>query len=292
MTDVSDSNAETDGLRVRRYLLDLCSDEERHAVEQRYLADGGAFEEMLAIENELAYDYAQGVLTPEERRQFERKFLSKAEHRQRTALAGLALPRFVSQRPVEAATMAWWQRPQVAFLAAAAIFVLLAGMGWLALTNVRLREEMRETDNVATTIQQMLEQRLAEAQSARATPPPVVVAAVLSPGRLRDQAVGSARTIVVPAGADVLRIEALLAAAPPAGELRGTLKDVEGRELWSGLRESAVRAGSRHIVTFDIPARTLAAGDFELVVASAQGQRFEDLAEFYLTIARPAPKVP
>lgn len=81
-------NIETNTDQIRRYLLDALTDDERSAVEARFLADDMAFDEMLACEDELFYEYQQDELNASERQVFEQKFLRTREDRGRAAFAG------------------------------------------------------------------------------------------------------------------------------------------------------------------------------------------------------------
>lgn len=73
---------------IRGYLLDALTDNERSAVEERFLADDMAFDEMLACEDELFYEYQQDELNASERQVFEQKFLRTREDRERAVFAG------------------------------------------------------------------------------------------------------------------------------------------------------------------------------------------------------------
>jgi|GEM_PF-1663503 len=75
----------------QRYLLDDVSEEERQAIEERFLQDDDFFDEMLAVEDELYFDYRQDRLSTGERAVFERKFLRSAEDREKSAFADVFL---------------------------------------------------------------------------------------------------------------------------------------------------------------------------------------------------------
>lgn len=62
-----------------RYLLGELPPEEAERVERELLADDAAFEDLLAAEDELFFDYAQGALPPEQRRRFEAVYLADPE---------------------------------------------------------------------------------------------------------------------------------------------------------------------------------------------------------------------
>src|SRR5215471_12869718 len=73
---------------VTRYLLGDLAEEEQVRIEEQFFADEEAYQQLLAVENELKYEYAQGGLTPAQRSAFERRFLRSEEDRQKVAIAG------------------------------------------------------------------------------------------------------------------------------------------------------------------------------------------------------------
>jgi hypothetical protein len=68
------------------YLLGNLSEEDRLQVEGKFLSDDRSYERILALEDELFYDYAQNKLSPGEREQFENQFLSSEQNRKRAIL--------------------------------------------------------------------------------------------------------------------------------------------------------------------------------------------------------------
>jgi hypothetical protein len=70
-----------------QYLLGNLSEERQLQIEEEFLRDDQRYEQLLALENELFYDYAQNKLSPGEREQFEKQFLSSDRHRKNAILA-------------------------------------------------------------------------------------------------------------------------------------------------------------------------------------------------------------
>lgn len=68
--------------RIRRYLLDDATEDERRQVEARLLEDDDYDEWLLLIEDELIDDYARGALPERERELFARNFLVTPQRRQ------------------------------------------------------------------------------------------------------------------------------------------------------------------------------------------------------------------
>ena len=78
------------------YLLGSLPEEQRLQVEVEFLSDDHLYERLLALENELFYDYAQNKFSPGEREQFEKRFLSSELNRKKAMIAS-ALTRMMSE---------------------------------------------------------------------------------------------------------------------------------------------------------------------------------------------------
>ena len=63
---------------LTRYLLGRLPEEQQLQVEGEFLSDDQRYNRLLALEDELFYDYAQNKLAPDEREQFEKRFLFRA----------------------------------------------------------------------------------------------------------------------------------------------------------------------------------------------------------------------
>lgn len=83
--------------RIRLYLLGQLSDGAGEEVERELIANEEVFAELLIIEDELADEYVNGGLSPDERANFERYFLATPE-RQDSLRFTRALNRFVNAR--------------------------------------------------------------------------------------------------------------------------------------------------------------------------------------------------
>jgi hypothetical protein len=88
---------ETDNEKILiRYLLGNLPEERQLQIEGEFLSDDQLYERLLALEDELFYDYAQNKLSPVEREQFEKRFLSSEQNRKKAVLAS-ALARKMSE---------------------------------------------------------------------------------------------------------------------------------------------------------------------------------------------------
>lgn len=138
-------HVDPDGDRLRAYLLGGLSEQERHDLESRYIAD----DEQFAVLQEAQYDlidaYVRGELGPAEGRQVEERLLASAEGRRRERLARAlhmatkrpALSAITAQRAHPVRTTMW-------FAAAAAIAVMGVGLVWLGGENLRLRRQLAD----------------------------------------------------------------------------------------------------------------------------------------------------
>jgi hypothetical protein len=140
-----------------RYLLGDLPEEQRLQVEGEFLSDDQRYERLLALENELFYDYAQNKLSTGEREQFEKRFLSSEQNRKRAMIASALARKMSESASVETAEIGiadrerrrFWQSLKSYFVAqSAAVRVSLAALAiaslaliWLVIGIVRLRNE-------------------------------------------------------------------------------------------------------------------------------------------------------
>src|ERR1051325_10693415 len=80
-------NKINDDKLASRFLLGDLPEEQKAQLEERFFTDDDYFEYMLAVEDELIDDYAQGALTGRERERFETYFLNSPERRSRLEFA-------------------------------------------------------------------------------------------------------------------------------------------------------------------------------------------------------------
>jgi len=141
---------------IVRFLLGDLPESNRLDLEERLFQDDGFYEQVLAIQEELADDYAQDKLPPSRRVQFEKYFLASPRRRARVEFA-VAFSRALTgpaPRPIAATPPASWResllafiRPRLAVAASAAALAALIGASWLVVENRRLSggiEQARE----------------------------------------------------------------------------------------------------------------------------------------------------
>jgi hypothetical protein len=121
---------------MKRYLLGQTSAEQGQDLENQYVSNPNAFEELTEVENDLFDSYARGELSGLERQQFEQRYLSSQKGRARIAFstALTEVSREPKQMAPEAGSWGWlrtpfsWNRMSLGWgLAAAAMLVLAIG---------------------------------------------------------------------------------------------------------------------------------------------------------------------
>ncbi len=162
----------------KRYLLDDATEDERIAVEERFITDDAAYDEMLAVEDELFYEYKEDELTPTERAVFERKFLATREGRDRLAFAGAFLETTADIARQKSFAVAPEAQPGIltsiaAFFSfgkamkfgmAAAALVLSIGVIGLLIQNQRMRNDLAAVQQQNDAEEREREAQLAEKQ--------------------------------------------------------------------------------------------------------------------------------
>jgi len=129
-----------------RYLLDLSSPAEREQIESDFFNDDDAFQEMLTAEDDLIDAYARGELASDERRRFEKSFVSSLRGRDRVQFAHAFAGAVSETQPVETKFPATFfktlQSPGLLRIAAVIVFVAL--FAWLVTDRWRMTSDLRE----------------------------------------------------------------------------------------------------------------------------------------------------
>jgi hypothetical protein len=146
-----------------RYLLGDLPEEERARVEEEYFADDAAFENLVAVRDELTDLYARGELKGRERERFERHFLSTGPRRRRAReaeeLIGFTTRVAAAEAPAQRARdVAWWRRPflltrapALRYALAALVFCVALGGAWLLFRRAGAVPEERAAVNQPRT---------------------------------------------------------------------------------------------------------------------------------------------
>jgi len=246
---------------IRQYLLGQLSQEEQTQLEERLLADGAFYEELLIEEDELVDRYLRGDLSAQETEGFETHFLHSPGRQQQLRFAG-ALKKYVAsevatQSHEEPAVMeltddhvavigpppGQWrlfsllhiQSPVVGFALAAAVLVVVFGSAWVMVRNWSQRPQREPHD---------------------------ILAQVLTPGLSRDDRAGI-KKFDIPAGKDTVRLQMDLA-ADDYQVYRALLQDAAGTVILQQDGLKAQNLNGRFAVIVDVAAKLLPAGYYQI----------------------------
>jgi len=188
--------------RLRKFLLGDLSEGEREAIERQCLAEQSLiFEQLVALEDELRFDYLLGRLSPADHGRFEGRYLSTAEGRERLAFAQALL------LAADAAPVTEPQRAPVAWTRHVAVIGLGVVVTLQSRTLEQFRRQVTQAQAEVTTRQSELAGVQASAQSSLA-------GVQADAARLRDE--------LARAQAHSLELEQQLAAASRAALARPT----------------------------------------------------------------------
>ncbi len=166
-----------DEKQMERYLLGLLPEDKASWLEERGLADYDFFERLLVVENRLIDDYLAAQLSPPDRAQFEKHFLSSPKRRERVefartflrsmsqlSAAAAPVPKAIAASEARVATegTSWPERLRSFFgfnsagfgLAAAAAMLLAVFAVWPFLETRRVREELAQLKRERAELQQ------------------------------------------------------------------------------------------------------------------------------------------
>ena len=288
---------ESDAMMIR-YLLGNATEDEKAQLEQKFFVDDERYQELLAIEDELRYDYAQGGLTREQRKLFEARYLTTTADREKVALAQSVLKKaFELERkanPKSRQAIGWFSKlfsPGVLqFAGACAALVLVVISYGLFLQTIHLKGKVSELEAEATRAAQQTRQSAAE-QSAKAeelnrqlaeerqkheTPGLNYLSFVLAPGLTRD--LEGPKPIVIAGGANTVRFRLDIAKTSGFKSYRVQLQNVEGAQLWSQDLPEPV---------LTVPAQLLPPGDYEVILRGiTKAGETEDAGDFYFSVVR------
>ena len=275
MTDVTASNANGE---LERYLLGQLPDDARDRIDERLLVDAQLFDALCVVENELAYDYALGLLTPDERHRFEERFLHRPAVQARVQTAAALINGIGATERVRPANQ-WW------FYAAAAAGVLL--VAWLARDNSRLRQAAgpvarsaaaptTQTPSIPPPAPQVPSAAPSSTASQAADTAASIVAIVLQPGVVRSS--GSPSRIRLRQG-DIVRVDlAQPQSSTQAPGYRASIRNADDVLTWEGT--GIVSKGGR-VVALTVPAASLPPNDYEITLYAVRpGRSPEEIASY------------
>lgn len=288
-----------DATRARRYLLGQLPDAESAVLEETYLSDDAAAEEIAAVEDALIEDYLQAQLSADERGQFEQNYLASPGHRVRVE-AVRRLSAHTTVVPFEARThkpsstsasgttgsrtgatgatgRVIWRTP---WLALAASILIIAGAAWLWVSRVTPSTEMASgpQEPPAATAPA----RPSDSPQPAATPR--VFALTLMPVAVRSASESTVATI--PAGTDVLSLR-LEQDVDTRRLVASTvvIRTIGGAEVWRGEAKDARGATATSIADVEVPATALPTDDYLLTLFGRDTSgREQDWMQYFLRI--------
>ena len=300
-----------DEVLLQKYLLGTLSEEEQVQIEDRAFADPINLGAIEAAEADLIDAYVREDLPPAERSQFESRFFTSSQRRNKVEFAR-ALEKVAAgskvRAPVVGRRSAWrafleampgWN-PALQFAAGMAALILIATVSWLAVQNasmhsrvVALESQRRDAENREGELRQQLAQAQARAGSATAPPPkenpapdraPLLASIVLLPNLSR--AAGSIPQITLGSTEQLAHLEIQIESRDEYPRFRAELRTSDGEDVVSRGNLTRQQAGDGYVVSFDVPAGALPAGDYELALKGVAGSQTTDIAYYYFRVRR------
>jgi anti-sigma factor RsiW len=282
----------TEALLIK-YLLGDLTEEEQAAVEDRAFADAEYLGELRAAESDLIDSYVRGELPRSDRQRFESRFLTSPARRNKVEFARALATVAAESKQDEAprATRSGWLMgwsPALQFAGALALLICVAGGAWLVLQNAGMRSRVttleaqhRESEQREKILRSQL-----EAQQTRSTPgQPVFALLMLAPGLSRAE--NRVEQLVLSPGAQIARIEIQLEPRDDYPRFRAELRTRGGEELMTRNSLRRQQSGAAYSVTLEIPASTLAAGEYEIALKAVPDKQPErDIGYYYFRVVK------
>jgi len=297
----------TDEALLLGYLLGNLSEEQQIEVEDRAFSDPEYLRALEDAEADLVDSYVRGELTASDRRQFEGRFLTSTQRRNKVAFAralAQVAGEFQPSRPVVRErpsprrgllSLFAGFHPAVQFAAGMAVLVIIAGAAWLAVQNSSMRSRMAameaqriELENRQRTLQQQLSQqaRVPEPQgtSTTAERPPLIASMVFLSGLPRAES--RVQQLALTPGTRLVHMEIQLESRDDFPRFRVEIHTRSGDDVLvlSGLTRR--RANGADSVSLDVPAAALSAGEYELALKGLSDSHATDIGYHYFRVQK------
>lgn len=241
--------------RARRYLLGQTTEEECVAIEQAYVSQEAALDEIAAAEDDLIEEYLTNGLDRTEREHFERAYLSAPHHRVRVETVRRLMARGARPMPIRQPKHGAVSRGPWLALAASLLVVSVLALWLLSRASSRPVDTIAESAPTGTVPTGRPPSEPARVNGSR------IFAMTLSPVGVRSAA--ESQIAAIPSNADVftLRFEqdadnrALVAS-------RAMVRTASGGEVWQGpiTVDNNVPPGT--IARIDVPASLVPSDDY------------------------------
>lgn len=262
---------------IRQYLLGQAPQEDSSRLEEQILTDETLFQELLAVEDELVDDYLNDKLSPGELQSFENHFLLAPDH-QRKLRFGRALHKYLDvagtpevateeaaenlspektyvARPAPKRNFPWFQHfsnPILAYSLAAVVLLSIGG-GSLLVVNKWGQQTPQQSGNIYV--------------------------ATLTPGLTRAGGGEISRFKLPPAG-DTVELRLALP-QPDYQTYRSVLLTANQSQVWASEDLAAVTDSGTNFVVARVPAKLLAAGDYQVKLGGrAEDGSFEEVGSY------------
>lgn len=307
--------------KLTQYVLGELSPEERLELENRYIADADFFDHLLAAEDDLIDDYAQGRLSNRESILFENNFLISPERRERVRAAKV-LARFIEANQVVSEKVSLRKRilsyleinstlTRLAFATAMLLLVVGLAVIWIELSQVRsqlaklqsgyeaqlqreedLKQKLGEQDQATKQLDEQLrnEQSGLQQEIAQLRESQVEVSSyALGPGILGTPRGGdpeeNRQKIAVPARTEIVRLRLDLTKDEYPSYLV-MLESEAGQVVWR-TPVSASKSAKGASIVVRIPSRLLKSGKYHLVLnGSSDAKTIETISEYPLLVVK------
>ena len=285
---MADSSLQFPDETIRRFLLGRLSGAEQARFDERLFTDESLETRVRLGECELADDYAFARLSATDRELFESHFLVSADRKQTLRVSDALRDRFPSAQPQQQLTIGerlkarfGFSQPAVRLAFGLVILILLVGTVWLVTKEPQIVRRLipkrapvtpsssapREAGHPSNPTSTPVHRENFPAMPPHESVAPGAVSSFgLSPNR-RETA--NIPVVNLPKGEnDVVRFQ--LSLQPnPAGTYRAELLTAEGQSVFSA--GSLTADGSVATIDFDVPARLLKMGNYEIRIAGGPG---------------------
>ncbi len=283
-----------------RYLLGDLPDDQQIELEDRAFADRQCMENLLAVENDLIDNYVRGSLSETQRSQFESRFLTSNERRQKVEFAR-ALAEVSARQPEVEAPVTFWQsladwlrslNPALQVSLAAASLAAIIGVTWLIRQTVTPPLEVKEIAKtepmpgpLPTEARRPEPEQPPQPAQPPPAPPPTIASLVLLPGTSRSAS--ERPKLVIPQAASLTRLQVGLERTDDYKGFGVEIRNSQGREIWKrdGLRPQPSRAG--RTINLIIPRSLFPTGQYELALKGLTAdKKAEDVRYYYFEVNR------
>jgi hypothetical protein len=244
------------------YLTGDLSEDEMGRVEQEFLENDAAYEQLLALEDDLTYDFLQGKLSSPLNEKWQRRMNADPKRLEFASLLSTALDHKTSR-----------SRSYVPTLWRVAAILFLAISGWLAYRFMQTQSEYQDLQNRYAEQQKQI-------QSIPKSSEPTI-SFMLLPGSQRSA--NGSRKLLVSKDENYVRLQLELKNDFKYDSYRAVIQTPEGNEVFS----SNVSIAQTKIAILDLPVKNLPENDYQVILyAKKTGMEFQEIAYYSLPLRK------